>query len=199
MNIKSTVAILGITAGVFAIPATAQVGAKSSAVYIGGSIGQGTLRDGCKNSPLGAGLSCNEGDTAWKVLAGYQVNRNLAFELGYQDAGTPLKAAAGANTTELKENVWDAVAVGTQRLTDVFSVYGKFGGFHSTVDQTSNVPGLSASASKNGLTFGLGMRFDATRNIAVRGEWQRYLKVGGGQIGTDDLDVISIGVLWMFR
>ena len=41
--------------------------------------------------------------------------------------------------------------------------------------------------------------FDITRNIALRGEWQRYSDFGGGQVGGEtDVDVMSLGVMVRF-
>ena len=50
--------------------------------YAGASVGQSKLKDAC--SGIG---SCDDKDTAWRILGGYQINRNFAAELGYHDLG----------------------------------------------------------------------------------------------------------------
>jgi len=42
------------------------------------------------------------------------------------------------------------------------------------------------------------VRYDFTRNLGVRAEWQKYQDVGGGDIGESDVDVLSIGAIWKF-
>jgi OOP family OmpA-OmpF porin len=46
--------------------------------------------------------------------------------------------------------------------------------------------------------FGLGGRYDITKAIGARAEWQRYRKVGGDSTGKDDIDVFSVGLLFSF-
>ena len=48
------------------------------------------------------------------------------------------------------------------------------------------------------LTFGAGVKFDMTRNVALRAEWQRYKDMGGDDTGESDMDVLSVGVLYRF-
>src|SRR6267143_1528389 len=44
----------------------------------GGTVGQAEFKDGCR------GLAgCDNKDTAWRILGGYQFNRYFAAELGY--------------------------------------------------------------------------------------------------------------------
>jgi opacity protein-like surface antigen len=53
---------------------------------------------------------------------------------------------------------------------------------------------VSDDDSETGITFGLGLRYDFTRNLGVRAEWQRYQEVGDDL----DVDVMSVGVIWKF-
>src|SRR2546428_13995713 len=96
---KSAVAVLGIATSVFALPAAAQM--NTSAFYAGVSVGQSKFKDAC--SGVGAGVSCDDKDTAWRILGGYQFNRNLAAELGYHKFGET-KATAGALSETIKSN-----------------------------------------------------------------------------------------------
>jgi opacity protein-like surface antigen len=57
----------------------------------------------------------------------------------------------------------------------------------------------SESATNTDLAYGLGLRYDLNRNLAFRGEWQRYSHVGdSATIGEDDIDAFSLAALWKF-
>ena len=89
-------------------------------------------------------------------------------------------------------------------VADRFSLYGKLGLYRAETEQKLQVTLGTLTVSDNkteknaDLTFAFGARFDVTRNLGIRAEWQRYLNVGGGEIGEDDVDVLSVGVLWRF-
>ena len=65
-------------------------------------------------------------------------------------------------------------------------------------DTDATAPGLSASESNTDLTYGLGVRWDFTKNLGVRAEYQIYKDIGGGDIGESDVNVMSVGVIWKF-
>jgi OOP family OmpA-OmpF porin len=186
---KAGLAVLGLASALaFSGPAAAQ----DMGFYIGGAIGQAEANGAC-DGISGPGISCDEKDTAWKVLGGYQFNRNLAVELGYANLGEV--SASGAGTTVTAEaTAWDLVAVGSLPLMDQLSVYGKIGLFRADVELSSNVPGVSGDDSESGLTFGVGLRFDVMRNLGLRLEWQRYQEIDDDT----DVDVLSLGVIWRF-
>jgi OOP family OmpA-OmpF porin len=188
-------AMLGAT--VMAAPAVSIAQARGeTGWYLGGGIGQSQAKDGCTGVG-GPGVSCDDKDTAIKILGGYNFNRNLAAELGYTDL-SKAKASGGGVTAEIKSTAWELVGVGSYPIANQFSVYGKLGLYVAETKASSNV-GISAKKTNNDLTYGLGVRYDFSREVGVRGEWQRYGKVGGGDIGKSDVDVISVGVVWNFR
>jgi OOP family OmpA-OmpF porin len=167
--------------------------------YVGGSFGQSEVQDFC--SP---GFSCDDTDTAWKIFGGYQVNRNFSIELGYTDlgeasaTGTFLGSPAALN---LETTAWELVGIGSVPLGRQFSIYGKVGIYRADTEVQATLGGVSDSVDETNtdLTFGLGLRYDFTRTIGVRAEWQRYSDVGGGDLGAEaDIDVLSVGVVVRF-
>jgi len=68
---------------VLSLPAAAQYGLADQGFYAGGTVGQNS-----------------DDEIAWRLLLGYQANRNFAVELGYHDlgkhniAGFPLESSA---------------------------------------------------------------------------------------------------------
>jgi OOP family OmpA-OmpF porin len=181
-SIKALLAIAGFSAALaFAGAAAAQP--SLSSVYVGGTLGQADLKDAC------AGLSdCDEKDTAWRILGGYQFNRYFAAELGYHDLGEA-SAPGGA----LEANAWELVGIAAYPLVNQLSVYGKLGVYRGELE------GAAGKETNSDLTYGVGLQYDFLKNVGVRGEWQRYNKMGGGNVVETDVDVLSVGVVYRFR
>ena len=197
MAFKSTpIAVLVAAAGLAASSASFAQATKpaDAGFYIGGSVGEAS---GDCNAT--AQTSCDDKDSAWKIFGGYQLNRNFAVELGYSDLGEV--SSSGPFGTKVESTLWDLVAVGSLPLDNNFSLYGKLGAYRAEAELSSNV-GVSGDKKTTDLTYGLGARYDFTRNLAVRAEWQRYqgIEVPNTVLtsGDSDADVLNIGVLWKF-
>jgi OmpA-OmpF porin, OOP family len=182
-------ATLGLASAMaFTGPALAQ----DAGFYAGLHIGQSSVKDGCEGL-----TSCDDEDTGWKILGGYQFNRHLAVELGYSDLGEISGVDTGVPVTA-EATVFDLVAVGILPVGNNFSVYGKLGMYRAEVDAEATGFG-SVSESNTGMTFGVGVRWDFTKNLGVRAEYQKYSDVGNDDTtGESDIDVISIGVVFRF-
>jgi OOP family OmpA-OmpF porin len=165
--------------------------------YIGGSIGQSKV-DFCGDAFPGA--NCDEKDTTWKVFAGYQINRNFALELGYIDLGE-VSVSDPTGRIGLAATAWEFVGIGSIPIADRFFFFGKIGLYRAETELNAAAGTLvvNADESNTDLTFGLGLRYDFTRNLGVRLEWQRYSDVKGPSILDEgDIDVMSVGVIWRF-
>jgi opacity protein-like surface antigen len=66
-----------------------------------------------------------------------------------------------------------------------FSVFAKLG-FANAYIESSTI-----DEEKVDLTYGLGLQYDATRNIGIRAQWQRYDT-------SEEIDLFSLGVVWRF-
>src|SRR5947207_8518941 len=99
---KAAVAVPGIPAAAFGLPAAAQM--NMSAFYVGATVGQSKFKDSCTGLP--AGFSCDEKDTAWRILGGYQFSPNFAAELGYHNFGET-KASGGGLEVKDKASAWE--------------------------------------------------------------------------------------------
>jgi OmpA-OmpF porin, OOP family len=184
-------------------PALAQDGrlSQDGRFYIGLGLGQSSAELDCTGT-----TACDDSDTAWKVFGGYQFSRHLALEVGYgvlgeATASTPPFGGVPAANVSIETSVWEAVAVGSLPLAERFSVYGKLGLYMADSEVDVAFPGLGSvnrSDDNTDLTFGLGLRFEVTPNLALRAEWQRYSDVSADAFGEADLDVMSIGILWRF-
>ena len=173
MNRKWVAATLGAAAMMLSAGAMAQQG-MDSGWYVGASIGQ-------------ADLDIDK-DTAWKISAGYQLNRTLSIEVGYTNLGEVSDTVLGVPVSA-EATAWEVIGVGKFPLANQFSVYGLVGIAMAEVEARAG--GVTVSDDSTELTFGVGGQFDFSRNVAMRAQWQRY--------GADeDVDVISLGVLFKF-
>lgn len=164
--------------------------------YVGASVAHAKTEDLCaETAGLGIAVtSCDEKDKSWKLTGGYQFHPNLAVELAYVDlgtyksagtfGGTPIGISADIKAVEL-------VAVGIFPVTREFSLYGKAGLFRWDVDASATAPFFVEGNDGTDFTFGVGVKYDFTRNLAARLEWQRYTDV--------DINTFGVGLLYSFR
>jgi OmpA-OmpF porin, OOP family len=197
MSTRSLFTVLVAAAALASSPAVAQDG-----WYLGAAIGQSEVKVSCGQPGL---IGCDDRDSAWRIFGGYQFNGVVAIELGYADLGEPLSAEVrsgfgfpvhvGAEIT-----AWDLVLLLSAPIRR-FSINFPIGLYYARTESTQLSGGYitrTTSKSNAGLTLGLGAGFDLTKNLTLRGQLRRYVKVGGENVGEDDVDLISAGLLWRF-
>ena len=182
--------------------------------YAGLSIGQSKFPGACDSSGGVTLSNCKDTDTAWKIFGGYQFTPNLAVELGYNDFGrisSDASVTMGGSTftgnAKIEATAFEATGIGILPLGHQFSLYGKLGVYYAETKSSANIAqttppfasgSSSASDNNTNLTFGFGARYDLTKNISLRAEWQRFSKVGSDSTGKGDIDVLAIGGLYRF-
>jgi len=168
--------------------------------YAGAGLGQSKAKDVCSFAP---GISCDDTDTATKIFGGYKLNQNFAVELAYADLGKASLGIPGASG-DYKATTWDILAVGILPINQQFSVLGKIGVANWSVDANYNLTlaGLgsgSLSASGSDITYALGVQYDFSDKVGLRGVWQHYSNVGDDNTtGKSDVEVIGASVLFNF-
>jgi len=165
--------LLAAASGIVSAPARAQYGlGEEPGFYAGATLGMNS-----------------DDESAWRLLLGYQANRNFAIEGGYHDLGKHNIAGFPLQSTAV-----EILGVGRLPLNEQAALYGKLGGYRS------ESKGGGADETQHDITFGVGFEYALSNNIAARAEWQRYRSMGGGAIGqTSDLDVYSVGAIYRFR
>jgi OOP family OmpA-OmpF porin len=163
MSKKWLVAMLGAAAMTVSAGALAQQ-PRMSGFYLGGDVGSFDIG--------------SEDDTAFKFLAGYQINRTFAVEGAY----SMLFDKQGVEIT-----AWELVGVASFPLANKFSAFGKLGFAMWDADA-----GIFGSDDGTDLTFGLGVQYDLTPKFGIRGQWQRY------DVSDEDGDLFSVGVIYKF-
>lgn len=170
------------------------IGGPDSGWYVGGALGQAEFRKSCEGLP--PGVSCDEKDTAFRLLGGYQFSRNFSAELAFTRFGETT-ASDGVIDVKIESQAWELVAIGAYPFPEGFTLYGKLGLYRARTEGTSNV--IPAETKTNSdLTAGFGGRYDFNRNFGLRLEWQRYVDVGGETFGDSEIDLISLGAIWKF-
>jgi opacity protein-like surface antigen len=165
--------------------------AQTERFYLGVSAGTAQAKERC-NEPQ---TSCEDSDQAWKFFGGYYFNRNIAVELaigylgeverrGLTSLGAPFNSSVESRALEL-------LGVAALPIGNRFSVYGKLG-FYRAETYAAILDDTERNAD---LTFGAGVKLDLYRDVAVRGEWQRYKDVGTTVTGKADVDVLAAGLL----
>jgi OOP family OmpA-OmpF porin len=187
MKSLGIIAALGLAAAAAAMPAAAQT------AYIGFGAGQSKFNFSDCSSP------CDDKGSAFKLFGGYQFNRYIAAEFGYSDMG---KGTFGS--ANVKANAWELSAVGTWGIPLStggigLGLLGRLGVYNGEAKVTVPSTGEEVKHGTTDLTYGFGLHADLSRIIAVRAEWQRFAKMGGGGIGEKaDVDVLSVSALWRF-
>jgi Outer membrane protein beta-barrel domain len=87
---------------------------------------------------------------------------------------------AGEDDTAFK-----LVAVGSFPLANRISVLGKLGFANAYIE----APILDTERIE--LTYGIGLQYDMTPKIGLRGQWQRYDT-------EEEIDLFSVGLAWRF-
>jgi OOP family OmpA-OmpF porin len=184
--------------------------------YVGLSVGQSKVKiDDSLVAVTGAtasSVSKDETDTGYKIYVGHRFHRNFALEGGWTDLGkfratrNVTAPAVGSLSAEVESSGFHLDALGILPLQQ-FSLFGKVGAMYATTESSFSttgavvlLPGENANPEESELEWklGLGASYAFTRNLAVRAEWERVLKVGSSETGEGDMDLFSVGLTFRF-
>jgi OOP family OmpA-OmpF porin len=128
--------------------------------FIGGSVGSSELDDdGAFN-----GLSFDDSDTAFGILAGYKFNKNFAVEARYTDTGS-----FEVEFIDIDTEVISIHAVGIIPFANGWSIYGQLGLGRVNLD----AGGLGDDDETVG-SAGLGVSYNATENLSFAFQVDAY-------------------------
>jgi OmpA-OmpF porin, OOP family len=167
--------------------------AQDAGFYLGAGFGQSRFKDWCNTEGTSITLAtCEDTDTAWKLLGGYRFNRYIAAEATYVEWGEVTASTPSGARAAAKQHSYGLAAVGTLPLGERFELFGK-AGFLMTEQETRSSNALTSSTvdrDESELHYGLGARFLFTKNFALRGEWENTDKL--------KVEMLSIGVEYRF-
>lgn len=170
--------------------------AQAPGLYLGGTLGQAAFKEWCTTGgvPNASFNSCKDTDTAWKLLGGYRFNRHFAIEASYIEWG---EVTASVNLppavveVAASQHSYGLAAVGTLPLGERFELFGKAGLLQNEQESRRVSPNPSTrNRDETGLHYGLGAKYELTKNWALRGEWEKTDKL--------KVELLSIGVEYRF-
>jgi len=213
MKIIGTVGALGL-AGLAVLSSSAAVAADEG-WYGGIGIGQSkaSIADSRISSELlGAGLTMtsindDDSDIGYKLFGGRKFNKNFAVEGGYFNLGkfgfTANTTPAGSLTGTAKFQGLNLDAVGILPITQKFAALGRVGLTYTEGKDTFagtgavTVTNPNPKKSEGSYKYGLGVQYDFTPALALRGEWERY-RVNDAVGNKGDVDMLLVGLVYTF-
>jgi len=159
-------------------------------IYLGGNIGTAFVKKTVEDLE-GIGISnfqFDENNFAYKLFAGYKLNRFLSVEGGYRNTGKAENEKDGYTLSSTTTG-WDVEAVGIFNL-EYYFVFAKAGAFFWNTENEAGE--LINSEDSTGFLWGLGAGINLG-GLAVRAEWE--------SLGTDNpetLSMLTFGVTFGF-
>jgi OOP family OmpA-OmpF porin len=187
----------------------------TSGMYGGASTGQSRtkLDDARIRSELAivqptTNFSADDRDGGYKFFLGYSINPGFAIEAGVFDLGrfnyaavSPLPATS-TGSMRIRGGALDLV--GTIPVNDRFSVLGRIGLNHAkntftygTTDPVGQPAPASGYKFETNPKIGLGLQYDLSDTIAMRGEWERF-RINNGAGARKDFNFYSVGLVVRF-
>ena len=123
--------------------------------------------------------------------------------LSHRRSKAPNSVSGVPTTTVILEGHGFTVA-GTGTLPigekEKFSLFAKFGLLLWDTKRFAIVNGSPVTEIDNGVSpmSGVGLKYDFTKRIGIRGEWERFVDVGDNDVGGSDVDLLSVGVVVWF-
>ncbi len=179
-----------------ALVLTGTAQAAESGFYVGGSLGQATLK---VPSDVTDVPNFNEDDTGYKLFGGYNWNMsllNLGIEGGYIDFGSPVGSLDADTKLTIEADGLHLAGIAGLNFGP-FDIYAKAGWIDwdaklriQGIDPGFGVGGASESGTD--LMYGLGARF-ALGKLHIRGEWEEF-----DIEDSDSVYMFSLGLAWQF-
>ncbi|MGL5090614.1 MAG: porin OmpA [Aeromonas sobria] len=207
---KSMLAVL--VSGLLAAGAV-QAAAQDNTWYVGGKAGWSNYYGVDKNQDIANAFSAvgnnseNTDDLGLGAFAGYQLNPNLGFELGYDWLGKyELKGGSGSTAlnAEAKSQMIQATMKISFPATNVLDLYGRLGGAYAWTDSEISIANISETGKKHGAAFvgALGAEYAIDRDWAARLEYQYTTPLGDASLDRSGIEMdnglISFGMLYRF-
>jgi len=200
-------------AGIAAV--SGQAGAADEDWYLGFGIGPSRERNHhprITSELQASGLTTTSIDDdshkiGWKLLGGRKFNQNFAVEASYFNLGefgfTAHTQPPGTLNGKIKLQGVGVDALGILPLSEGFSAFARLGLQYAqakdTFAGTGAVTVTNPSPSKSGVGYkaGLGLQYDFTPSLGLRGEWENY-HVNDAVGNKGDINTFMIGLVYMF-
>jgi Outer membrane protein beta-barrel domain len=181
---------------VILVAAAVPASAIENGFYIGGSIGGSSLEVRDFDDELGD-LRFSNGDTAYKLFAGFRFLNFLAVEAGYVDLGDPTDIVGDVEGDPLRVQIgvkgWDAFAVGLLPIGPV-DLFAKVGVVSWDADIIAVLDDAIDSDSDSGTdaAYGIGVALRLGK-VALRAEGEQF-----NIADAEEVYMFSVGATFTF-
>jgi Outer membrane protein beta-barrel domain len=195
MNLKLTAAMAALSLAL--VPAAfAQEQEEVSGFYLGGGAGQFNASIDDVDDLDETVQGWDEEDTAYKLFAGYRLNRFVAFELDYINLGDPSGAVVPGRNVDASVDGFAPYVVGTMPLGQYFEVYGRLGYYfydatRGVEDELDNR--VQFDEESEDLVYGAGIGANIGEKFNIRAEYEKF-----DLEGLDDADALWLTAAFRF-
>jgi OmpA-OmpF porin, OOP family len=190
-SIAALAASLGLAAA-----AHAQEQQDAPGFYLGGGLGQFNAGIDDVDQIPDTVDKWKEDDTAYKIFAGYRLNRFLAFEVDYVNLGKPSGDVVPGFNVDQAVDGFAPYVVGSIPLGQYFELYGRAGYYFydATTALTDTLDNRVAfKEDSQSFVYGGGVGLKLGEKFNLRAEYERYdIK------NLDDADALWLTAAWKF-
>lgn len=164
-----------------------------AAGYLGASFGKSDMDPSITEGLITSGTVDGK-DSGFKFFGGVELNKNVALEFGYIDAGETTYSGSffGSPVTggTVEVSGFNFGVVGSFSVSPQFSLLGKIGFFTWEAEANDTTGGVPFSAKDDGtdLSFGFGAQYNFSKQVGMRAEWERF-------DANADIDFLSLGIV----
>ena len=189
-------AALALSSVALAPAAFSQEQTEVSGFYLGGGFGQFNAQIDDVDQIDNTIDKWKEDDTAYKVFAGYRLNRFLGFEADYINLGKPSGAVVPGFNVDASVDGFAPYVVGTLPLGRYFELSGRLGYYFYDANrrQRSELGGdVQFDEESNDLVWGGGIGANIGEKLNIKLDYERFdLK------GLDDADALWLNASYRF-
>jgi OOP family OmpA-OmpF porin len=193
LRITAGVAVLALAA----VPAAyAQEQEEVSGFYVGGGVGQFNAGIDDVDDVDATVDEWDEEDSAYKVFAGYRLNRFIGIELDYVNLGEPSGEVVPGVNLDSSVDGFAPYVVGTVPLGPYFEAYGRLGYyFYVATTGVEDALGnrVQVDEESEDLVWGAGLGANLGEKVNLRFEYERF-----DLEGLDDADALWLTAAWRF-
>jgi len=195
MNLKS-IAAFAVLCGALVPMALAQEQQEVSGFYLGAGVGQFNAGIDNVDDVDSTVDNWDEDDTAYKVFAGYRLNRFLGFEVDYINLGKPSGDVVPGFNVDTSVDGFAPYVVGTIPLGPYFEIYGRAGYYFydANTRMTDTLDNRVAfDEESEDFVYGGGIGANIGEKFNVRFEYEKF-----DLEGLDDSDALWLTAGWRF-
>lgn len=188
---------LKVVATTFVLTTTAST-AIAGDFYGALDVGQTTAHSICSVLPGNMG-GCTNTASLVRIAGGYQITPRFGAEFSYGAYGTAKLAAGSGTSADWEMSGLQLSGTITDPLGAGFSSIFRLGLASTELKLSGSALNVGSYKTTNTqFTWGLGVKYDFSQEIAVRAQYDDLGNVGDNQTGTYKTTLLSVGMIYKF-